>query len=458
MKGFLDMSYFVHEFLETDTHEGQDKYLRNSRLKTFSMLTAGNRWGKGDVACFKGCWYAYYKPVPLHLKKKQVNLLNTSISQDQANIIFNKFEEIWKGKKLFSWLITDIKYSPFPHVKFRTGVTWWFRNASQEGKFLLGRSYLWVNFDEADFSKNLSKLIEEVIEPRTWDYNGSVDAMTTPKGKRNAFVLYQKRKKENNPEYYFQRGDTRENKFINQEKLAERIKRMSPRLVMQNIEGQYVESGGMISEEQIQYCQDISTGLQIEARQGERFINAWDLARRSTWLVRITIKVSCEIPQLVSFERFKEDKDFRNPEYWPMAIAKIVQRHKDWPGKTVIDKTGLGDVVMSYIPKQVNAIGLDLGTFDRGTRVKQAIIQNGSSMINMGKVGIPWIEQITNGSTWTLQDEMRDLEEDTRGIVWDGVCALFLALYILKNNTFQNKPTAPRRVVGARGVSRYGTS
>jgi hypothetical protein len=112
---------------------------------------------------------------------------------------------------------------------------------------------------------------------------------------------------------------------------------------------------------------------------------------------------------------------------------------------------------MSYIPKEVNAIGIDLGTFNKGTRVKQEIIQNGVSIINMGKIGIPWCEQITHDSTWTLQDEMRDLEEDTRGTIWDGVCALFLALYIFKNNT-SNKPAVPRGVVGVRGASRYGNT
>lgn len=463
-RSFTNLKYFSNEILNYDIFDGQVRYLQNSIHKLFSVLHTGNRWGKGEVALVKGCYLTLFKPVPKRFADKEVCLLNTTISQDQANIIFDKFQNNCQDKPMFSWLIKDIKHSPFPHIIFKNKVVWWFRNAAQDGKFLLGRSYLWVNIDEADFTKNLTHLVEEIIEPRTWDYGGSIDIMTTPKGKKNAYKLYKVRKDRNDSKRnYFQQGDTRENPFINQAELNHRITQMAPRLIEQNIKGEWIDAGSTISEEVIEKAQALAIGLLNEPKKGTIYINAWDLARRSTYLVGITLQVLPTI-QLVNFHRSRESQDMRNPEYWHSTIAKIEQRHKIWGGKTVIDKTGLGDVVLEYIPKWIQPIGIDLGSGDgTGTRLKHAIIQNGVSMLTMGKVGLPReVEQITDEGTWTLEDELRDFEEDTRGLIWDAVCTLFLALYIINNPHFgrptqEKEKVKPRRVVGIRGVSKHGT-
>lgn len=458
--GYKDISTFATEILEDEIHEGQRAFLKKTHGKTFSFLHAGNRWGKGDVARIKGSYFAFYKPVPPKWKDKEICILNTSISQDQANIVLNKFEQVCTDRPKFSWIIKEIRHSPFPHIIFKNKVVWWFRNASQEGKYLLGRSYFWINFDEADYAKNLPELITEIIEPRTWDYGGSVDVMTTPKGKRNAYRLYKKRKDEGNPKHCFHQGDTRENTFIDQTSLRAKIKKMPVGLLRQNVKGEWVDSAGLISETAIRKSQEISTGLQIKPVQGHSYINAWDLARRSTFLVGVTLQVKPSV-QLVSFERHQDSKDNPDSDYWHNAIAKITNRQKIWGGRTVIDKTGLGDVVFEFIPKHVRAIGLDLGSSARGGgRLKSDIVQNGISCINMEQVGIPQtVEQVTNEGTWTLEDELRDFCEDTRGIVWDAVCALFLGLYIINNPDAGGigTPRSPS-IVGAKGASKYGHS
>ncbi len=412
----------------------------------------------------KGAYLAFYKPVAKHLKDKEICLLNTSISQDQANIVLNKFEEAWEHKPLFSWLVKDIKYSPFPHIIFRNKVVWWFRNSSQDGKFLLGRSYLWINVDEADFARNIKYLIEEVLEPRTWDYSGALDLTTTPRGKRNVFRILQEKRKDidaiKKGELYIQRGDTRENKFIDQPGLTKRISKMNPRLVLQNIEGRFVESGGLISEEQIDQCSEIASGLLPEAVSGQQYVTAWDLARRSTWLTSMTIRIGRPC-QLVHFTRSRQKSDHRTNEWWHAVLSKIEHVWKLFPGATGIDATGLGDVLFEFVPKKVRPIAFDFGTTTGGMRLKHAVILNGVTMCSTKQMGIPWVEQVDREEgVWTLQDELRDLEEDTTGLIWDGACALFIAAYIYKNPTFgrkRGKSNRPPSVVGVKGATRYGT-
>lgn len=457
-EGYRDIASFAQNILDFPLHEKQVNFLRLSKMKSFTFLHAGNRWGKGEVAMIKGAWYAFYKPSPKKFKDKEVCILNTSISQDQANIVLDKFENSLTDKPKFKFMIKDIKYSPFPHITFKSGVVWWFRNASQEGKFLLGRSYLWVNFDEADYAKNIKKLITEIIEPRTWDYGGQVDVMTTPKGKRNAFLLYKEKKEENSQQNCFFRGSTLDNPFIDQVKLRERMKRMPKGLIDQNINGLWVDSSNVISLDAIHHAQSIATGLRKQPAAGARHINAWDLARSTTYLTRITIQE--EPLQVVSFHRSKEIGP-KNKDYWHSVIAKIEQAHRDWPGITVVDKTGLGDPVMEFISKEVNPIGLSLGeSAGKGQRIKSAIIQNGISYLEMGKIGIPEdIRQITDDETWTIEDELRDFQENTEGIIWDAVCALFMGLYILDHkDDFQEqaRPSIPT-ILGVRGANKHGT-
>jgi len=150
VRGFKSPVSFAREILETDLHVGQEECLEAMRLKASIGITCGNRWGKGDLIAIYSAFIGAYKPVSDFLKPKKLSILNTSISQDQANIVFDKFMENFIDRPKFSWLIKDVKKSPFPCISFRNGVDWWFRNASQDGKYLEGRSYLYANFDEAD--------------------------------------------------------------------------------------------------------------------------------------------------------------------------------------------------------------------------------------------------------------------------------------------------------------------
>ena len=108
-KGFLDIPYFVHEFIEEDTHAEQDQCLRGMRLRPVTTISSGNRWGKGDLIDFYMTWLAVYKPFAEQFKKKEVSILNTSISQDQANIVLDKFKSKILQKPKMQAFVSDVK-------------------------------------------------------------------------------------------------------------------------------------------------------------------------------------------------------------------------------------------------------------------------------------------------------------------------------------------------------------
>lgn len=451
-RGFHDIIYFIKEILEEDIHFEQEYWLKNSLFKQYAFLRAGNRWGKGDCGMFKGAYLAFYKPVEARYKGKKVHLLNTSLSQDQANIILNKFEERLLNKKYFSWLITGIKYMPFPHIIFKNNVVWWFRNATQNGKYLEGRSYFWTNFDEADLQPNLTSLIEKIIEPRTWDMNGFIDIMTTPRrGKKNSYALWKRWEDLPESKRYLLQGDSRNNSFLPPEAI-ERMNILPKRLFAQNVVADWTSDSGAFADDVVEYSKSISTGILQEAAPGHLYVKAWDLARSSTWCVCVIIDIK-QPHQIVHCIRFKESADNRNPEYWRLVEAKIKSVHKKWPGVTVIDYTGVGDVVGSYI-QEISPILIKLTE-----KLKADIITHCVTEFEHGNVGLPLIEHVAkDGTTWLAENEIRDFQIVTGNIIWDFVCALFLAIWVADGKHSQSlKPKSQSNpsVVVLKGINKH---
>ena len=462
-KGFNDPVYFHQEILQRDLHKGQKTCLRNMKLKD-SFILCGNRYGKGDIGAAYLAWLAFYKPVPKKYKDINISILNTSISQDQANIIYNKFDENFTNINTFSWIIKDIKKSPFPHIIFKNKITWWFRNASQNGKYLEGRSYFHINFDEADLQDNYYEFVTEILGPRVWDHGGTISHMTTPRrGKRNSYKLFNNMKKEydlGNKNVYIHKGDSRENIFLHK-KAIEKMNNLPERLFRKNVLGEYSDSDGTITSETLDQAEKNSIGLLETPRKDHTYFNGWDLARSSTFCTAATIEKNLkdtERPlQLVSWERFQDANRDRN--YWQKVERSIKRRNEIWRGQTVIDKTGIGDVVFNYIEDMSPPpIGIQLGQ-QRG-KLREDIINEGLSTIENGKIGIPpSIEQIYNNELWTLRDELSDFDQNhTDVIIWDFVCALFLAIYIANGHQIQTKEkkrTIPN-IVAVKGSSKYG--
>ncbi len=431
-KAIGDPVLFAREFLDIDPHPGQVKWLLNS-TKPENALHTGNRWGKSLVQAIKIlhlCLFKIRDPKYNHIHKYEA--VNASITLDQAKIIFENVIRLIKGKPPLEKMVKDIKFTPFPHIIFGNGAIFWARSTQRRGEYLLGRDYDYFNFDEVAFEPHPEYVVNQVIMMRLADRAGMLDYTSTPKGK-NWFYRKCCELRKNPRSGYVQDGDSRENPCISKEYLERKLKSLSPSKIEQNIKGLFIDDiNQVIKEEHIRGAMTASTGLSAPVR-GHRYCHGWDLARKRTFTVGITLDITKKPYQVVALERFQRD--------WKEVYEAIRRRHKEYGGEIIIDSTGLGDVVLSEL-SDIKPRGFNFG--ERGGKAKSELIANLEKMHALGQIAYPYVEQIEeDGQLWTLQDELRNFYWD-KNSECDAVMALALALWLVRDGESSNLILLPR--------------
>jgi hypothetical protein len=125
---------------------------------------------------------------------------------------------------------------------------------------------------------------------------------------------------------------------------------------------------------------------------------------------------------------YKVNEILRTQREWPIIINAIKQRHKKYGGITIIDSTGLGDVVLSELD-DIGAVGFNFGGGNR-----DLLLANFERSIFSDEVRWPHEELPDNGSAWSLTDEIRAMDKSYVN-VGDGVCALALALWQVRERS-----------------------
>ncbi len=412
---------FARSFCGLDLHGGQRRWLHQS-VKPENLLHTGNRWGKSLVQAVKLLYRCFFKIRPLRFSKiDRYEAINVSITQDQAQIIFNHVVTLIKSGPHFSLFVDEIKYSPFPHITFTNGARLWARSTQRRGEYLLGHDYDYVNFDEAAFETHAEYVINEVIRMRLADRDGQLDYSSTPRGKN--WFYHKALELQKTPEHgYVQQGDSRENPFIAQSYVQGRVDDLSADRVAQNIAGEFVDIGDeVLAEEHIQHALVQGSGLQ-SPQPYHQYVHGWDLARKRTFTVGVTLDVTRTPWQLVALERFHQ-RD------WSQVYATIRKRQREYGGRTIIDATGLGDVVLSELA-DIGAEGFNFG--ERAGKAKAELIANLQQAFAGGRVGIAPVEQQTSsGEFWSFVGELREFTWENNQHC-DAVFALALALWAVR--------------------------
>jgi len=402
-------------------HPGQKEWLNNSWKKE-NVLVTGNRWGKSFVSAVKILHRAIYRIRKLQYdRSSKYRIVTTSITQDQANIIFNQAVRLARESAIIEPLLLSITKTPYPRMMFSNGAVIEARSTQNRGEYLLGHDYDLFLFDEVAFESDPEYVVEEVIQMRLADREGKLDLISTPNGK-NWFYLRAKEIIDRKRKGYFQSGDSRENIFISKEALQERVLNFSERRVHQNIMGQFVDSGGEILKgEYIDRALEKFTALAREEINPNKrsYISGWDLARKKTATVGITIEIVDNMARVVNLERFRQFD-------WKVIIAKIKQRQIDFPGQLIVDATGLGDVIVEqladYNPTPVIFTEM----------VKAELLTNLELFHAQDKIAYErWELPDGVGKIWSLEDELRRAKWDKNNDC-DAVMALSLALWPLR--------------------------
>jgi len=428
-RGLEDPTFFARQFLEVELHPGQQAWLSASTRRE-NVLVTGNRWGKSFVSAVKLIHGAIYRARPLKYDDTQrYRAVVASITQPQANLVFSQVLRLLRQSPLVSSLMSDLIWTPFPCLTFGNGATIEARTTQNRGEYLLGNDYDLFIYDEVAFETSPEYVVEEVILMRLADREGRLDLVSTPNGK-NWFYRRAREISEGNRPGYFQSGDSRDNPNVSRDFLEERAKYFSENRLKQNIMGQFVDAGGEILKgEYVDAALDAARRARgtVDPKTC-RYISGWDLARKKTATVGVTVEVKDGSAGVVALERFKQFD-------WVVVLEKIRQRQQLYPGQLVIDATGLGDVVIEQL-RDYRPEAVIFTTASKAELLTNVELWHARKAIAYDRWELP----DGPGKVWSLESELRAARWDDNNEC-DALMALGLALWPLRiSPTFAPSP------------------
>ena len=425
-----DPVIFAEAFLGWKAHPHQAEWLRGS-TKQLNWCRAGNRWGKTESIAIKHLWKCVFRKRVQPSDRPYVTA-NTALSLDQARLALSKalrmIEANPEFKKAF---FKRYVMTPFPRLEFRNGSIWWARSTIKQGKYLHGYDYDYVSNDEGSQDKDLGLVIDEVLQMRLLDRGGQLDCIST--GKRGSEFNRRFAEARNSQAQFAYQGSSTDNPHIDQGALAELMKTMPKALAEERILGGERSSEARIQADWIQRSVSAWQGLQ-QPVSGHTYISGWDLARKRDHTVGITLDISVLPYQLVAFERFQERSLSLERSYWDWVYDRIRQRWQLYGGQTIVDATGLGEV----IGEALKDIGAEAIIFS-ASKVRE-LISNMELAFALDRVSVGDLHQ----DHWRLGWELEQVEDSLGGL--DGATALALALFPLRIQ--QSSLRVSPRVIG----------
>jgi hypothetical protein len=354
-------------------------------------------------------------------------IVTASITQDQARIIFDTVLRILNHSCRIEGLVKKVTMTPYPRILLGNGAMIEARSTQRRGEYLLGNDYDYFIYDEVAFDDDAEYVVNEVIKMRLADRKGKLDLVSTPNGK-NWFYRKMRELRDRPADAYVQGGDSRENQYISSEYLQMQMKYLNDKRVAQNIMGQFVDSGGEVIpgkyiDAALEPIIDDASELSRD-KKNIFYITGWDLARKKTATVGITVEFCNGTGRVVALSRIKKWD-------WNIIIAEIRNRQYQYPGRLVLDATGLGDVVVSQLAD------LAPTAFIFTAKTKAELLTNLELFHSMGRIKYGrWEIPDDDGRVWSLEDEIRSARWDDNNKC-DSLMALALALWPM------HKPETP---------------
>lgn len=431
-RALTDPIYFSRAVLGVAPHPGQAQWLNNS-FRPENLLATGNRWGKSYVQAIKILHRAFFRIRPLdHDGDGRYQIVAASITQDQANIIFNAAVRLVRSNMLLGALVKSIRRTPYPEIVFGNGAVITARTTQNRGQYLLGNDYDLFSFDEAAFESDPDYLINDVIMMRLADRDGRLDLISTPNGK-NWFYRRMLELQKDPERGYVQFGDSRDNPYLSSRAIERRLASLPADRVAQNIAGQFIDTTKTIFS-----TDDIDRALSgpgLEALRPERrYISGWDLARKQTFTVGMTFDVTEPPYRLAAFTRF-HNRD------WADVLCAIRRMQGEYRSTLVIDATGVGDVVLSELA-DLHPLGVVFTPKMKGELLGNLLLLHNRGQVRYSDI----VQQEDGGRRWSLEQEMREVTWENNGR-YDAVMSMALALWPKRNRViFPTSGPVPARV------------
>jgi hypothetical protein len=171
-------------------------------------------------------------------------------------------------------------------------------------------------------------------------------------------------------------------------------------------------SGGAVFDEA-----DIAALFSLEALAppvaGHRYLTAWDIGRRHDATIGVTFDLTAKPYRLVAYERFVQAS-------FPDQQASIEQRHKCYPGRTLVEANNQGDPVIENLTVRVES-------YETTAKSKKNMIDALQLLLQRRELAAPPIAQI--------ERELTNYQREDRDLVQDCVMALAIAAQALAGRT-----------------------
>jgi hypothetical protein len=389
---------FCQRWLGWAPHDGQKRWLVAPRRPT-AVLVTGRRWGKSELAAVQALWYALTEP------RTRQGIV--SVTLDQARLSFDIVTMFAEREPLVRALVRDVRMTPFPTIRFKTGSEITVRTTAREGIYLRGHKFHRVIVDEADYLPE--RIIDEVIRMTLADVGGQLVLISTPRARRGLVYRELTRGLSGDPTVYAQQGPTWENPNVDHEYIRSLRDRMTEAAWRREVEGEYVDDDAAVfrwDDLRVAY-ERADWELPEEPVAGRRYVQGVDLARDVDWTVHVVLDATRLPYRLVHYERYQ-----RVP--YPVVAQRIRELHQRYScHETLIDATGVGAAVLDEVSDVARGFVLT-------ERSKRDLITRLQLALEKRELVFPFVRQ--------LVDELAAYAWDDARLTTDSVMALALAV------------------------------
>lgn len=464
-RGYFDQGLFPYQ-----------QYFYHAPQKD-KMLAASIRVGKSFLAAKGGLHKCQFNPGAI--------FLNTSISSEQAKIVYNNCLSMCGASKFSHW-VEHVQSSPYPLIRLVNGSELWFRSIGYEAELLRGFEFDVINVDEAGYvtRENAIKTLRGRLlginpvtrKPRL----GEIWYITSPKG---LGWLYERWKKGDpkfpnaNPSKYLSlRAVIWDNPLLDPDQIAEIMEDYTEAMIRQELYGEFLIDTNMLFPyelvmsgcdeekkevrwlyEQIAlwnsrnqektYRDDAGltsdiTHYECEPQPGHQYISSWDLGKRAkrngrNAMVGVVLDITHE-PWVQAAFHYKEGMGYYDAKHMMEDWGeKYGSERLGCLCRTAMDSTGKGDVLEEFMDRENSVENLEGFVYSGAS--KPNLIHAGKLAIERGLLAYPFIRRQI--------DQLSNYEPDDKDIPQDIVMALCQACYAArevmrlspKNESLQRK-------------------
>lgn len=436
------------------------------------MVVAGIRVGKSMGATLGMLHHAQFHPY--------CRILNTSISSEQAKIVYYNMMDLIQQERFKHWIETTEK-SPYPRIQLVNGAEIWFRSLGYEAELLRGFEFDLIHLDEGAYVQ--SEMSIKTLRGRLLGVNpktgrpraGIFWTSTTPKGK--AGWVYERWKRgdprfegADTNRYLSLRVRTVENPLLSKDILREIMADYTERMIQQELEGEFLDdTAAEFNLAEIQACCDpsdpmvahlllriqqqrerqgkrqslrLELGLsedldhfELEPEMGHQYLASWDLGKRATKEGRnATVGMVWDITKLPwTMVAYRHEL---GTGYVP-AMGMIEQWHTKYSSMgtrclTSIDASGKGDVLNELIEEE-NRFSVDGIVYN--AVLKPNLITAAKVAIERGLVRFPFVKRFV--------DQLQLYTQNDKDIPQDTVMAFAQSMYKAREFTGVGRYTPP---------------